>query len=124
MICMDQQRLSQILLNLISNSLKFTSNGGFVKVKAKVLNYVSELSYPKEQAFVDIVENANHGVVEIIVEDSGIGIKSKDQSKLFKLFGFLETTQQLNTKGIGLGLHICKIIIKQFGGEIICKSKW
>ena len=47
-------------------------------MKAKVLNYVSELSYPKEQAFVDIVENANHGVVEIIVEDSGIGIKSKD----------------------------------------------
>jgi len=41
---------------------------------------------------VDIVENANHGVVEIVVEDSGIGIKENDQNKLFKMFGFLETT--------------------------------
>ena len=52
----------------------------------------TELSYPEEQAFVNIVENAKHGVVEIIVQDSGIGIKQNDQNKLFKLFGFLETT--------------------------------
>jgi signal transduction histidine kinase len=63
-------------------------------------------------------------VLEIIVEDTGIGIKKNDQVKLFKLFGFLETTQELNTKGIGLGLHICKMIIQQYGGEIICKSEW
>ena len=63
-------------------------------------------------------------MLEIIVEDTGIGIKKNDQVKLFKLFGFLETTQELNTKGIGLGLHICKMIIQQYGGEIICKSEW
>lgn len=50
------------------------------------------MSYPAEEVFVNIVEKANHGVLEIIVEDSGIGIKEKDQQKLFKLFGFLETT--------------------------------
>jgi hypothetical protein len=36
------------------------------------------MSYPGEEVFVDIVEKANHGVLEIIVEDSGIGIKEKD----------------------------------------------
>ena len=65
-------------MNLISNSLKFSSNGGYVKVKGKIIKEKSELSYPEEQVFVDIVENAKHGVVEIIVEDSGIGIKEND----------------------------------------------
>ena len=39
-----------------------------------------------------------------------LGIKKEDMSKLFKLFGFLDTTKELNTKGIGLGLHISKKI--------------
>ena len=43
---------------------------------------------------------------------------------MFKLFGFLNTTQQLNTKGIGLGLHICQKIVQQLGGDIICESQW
>ena len=47
-ICADQQRVSQIILNLISNSLKFTNNGGYVKVKGKVLNQKSDLSFPEE----------------------------------------------------------------------------
>ena len=85
---------------------------------------MNDLSYPEEEKFIEIVENSKHGVIEIIVEDSGIGIKQNDQNKLFKFFGFLDTTKELNTKGIGLDLHICKLIINYFGGEIICKSKW
>ena len=49
-------------------------------------------------------------MLEIQVIDSGIGIKKEDINKLFKLFGFLDTTKELNTKGIGLGLHISKKI--------------
>ena len=44
--------------------------------------------------------------------------------KLFKLFGFLDTTKELNTKGIGLGLHISKMICQAFGGDIFCESEW
>jgi len=43
---------------------------------------------------------------------------------LFKLFGYLEKTHSINVKGVGLGLHICKLILGEFGGEIICKSEW
>ena len=45
-------------------------------------------------------------MVEISVKDSGVGIDIKDQDKLFKLFGFLDSTKELNSKGVGLGLHI------------------
>ena len=45
-------------------------------------------------------------MIQISVEDTGSGIKNEDKNKLFKLFGFLENTKDLNPKGIGLGLHI------------------
>jgi len=51
-----------------------------------------------------------------------VGIKEENLQKLFKIFGFLDETKELNTNGIGLGLHICKMIVKQFGGLITCKS--
>ena len=63
-------------------------------------------------------------MLEVQVIDNGTGIKPEDQEKLFKLFGFIETTSHLNTKGIGLGLHICQIISKEFGGDINVDSEW
>ena len=63
-------------------------------------------------------------MLEFIVEDTGIGIKEEDQSKLFNLFGFLDSSKELNLGGIGLGLHISSMIVTQFNGDIICKSKY
>jgi signal transduction histidine kinase len=63
-------------------------------------------------------------MIEVIVKDSGVGIKEENLTKFFKLFGLLDQTKELNTNGIGLGLHICKKIIEQFGGGITCKSEW
>ena len=66
--------------------------------------------------------NPNKTFLEIQVEDTGIGINDEDKPKLFQLFGFLEATKQLNTKGIGLGLHITKKITRMFDGDIVCHS--
>ena len=63
-------------------------------------------------------------MLEIQVIDTGIGIKQEDMCRLFKLFGFLDTTKELNTKGIGLGLHISKMICNVFGGDIVVHSEW
>ena len=52
-----------------------------------------------------------------------MGIKEEDIPKLFKLFGFLDSTKEVNTKGIGLGLYICKQIINIFGGDVNVTSK-
>ena len=53
-----------------------------------------------------------------------MGIKRKDKAKLFKLFGFVQSTEEVNTRGIGLGLVISKKITEFFGGMIGFKSKW
>ena len=63
-------------------------------------------------------------MLEISVTDNGTGIKENDMKKLFQLYGFIKTTQEVNTRGIGLGLHICRKIVRQLGGEITCKSEW
>ena len=52
------------------------------------------------------------------VRDSGVGISRDDQAKLFKLFGTLQNTRQMNNHGVGLGLHICKQLVEQFDGSI------
>eukprot|EP00356_Strombidium_inclinatum_P007858 CAMPEP_0170510394 /NCGR_PEP_ID=MMETSP0208-20121228/65738_1 /TAXON_ID=197538 /ORGANISM="Strombidium inclinatum, Strain S3" /LENGTH=249 /DNA_ID=CAMNT_0010793849 /DNA_START=1323 /DNA_END=2069 /DNA_ORIENTATION=+ len=55
--------------------------------------------------------------------DSGLGIKVIDQMKLFKLFGRLKSNQKVNTKGVGLGLSITKMISEEFGGSVTVHSK-
>ena len=59
----------------------------------------------------------------LAVMDNGVGIKTQDQTKLFKLFGTVSSTKKLNTKGVGLGLSITKMISKEFGGDTAVLSK-
>jgi len=65
---------------------------------------------------------ANHKIV-ISVVDSGVGLTIEEQSKLFRLFGTVRRTKSLNTKGVGLGLSISKMISNEFGGDVAIKSK-
>jgi signal transduction histidine kinase len=94
--------LQQCLLNYHSNAIKFTQSGGSISVSCELKKLSNELS--------------------ITVTDTGCGISNDDQKKLFKMFGFLEATQEVNTKGIGLGLHIVKLITEQFGGQVAVES--
>jgi signal transduction histidine kinase len=91
-------------LNLFSNSIKFTPSGGFVNIKCTKVNDLKDLTFP--QHFKCFKKSQGHGMLEITVTDSGIGISKEDQTKLFKLFGFLDSSKGINSKGIGLGLHI------------------
>jgi signal transduction histidine kinase len=63
--------------------------------------------------------------LKVSVVDSGIGIKLKDQDKLFKLFGSIKNEKKkINVKGIGLGLAISKLIVHKFNGIIDFISKY
>ena len=63
-------------------------------------------------------------MLEVSVSDTGIGIVEEDMPKLFKMNGFLKKTEEINTRGIGLGLHICRELVRKLGGDIICESEW
>jgi signal transduction histidine kinase/CheY-like chemotaxis protein len=102
----DPLRLKQILLNLISNAVKFTRSG-YIKLSAKI----------------NTDEKFNRELV-ISVEDTGIGIKEEDYDKLFKDFKMIESHQNLNTMGSGLGLSISSQLAKLLGYEIKVQSKY
>ena len=108
----DPCRIKQILLNLITNALKFTKSG-FIKVSIER----SHEFYQEASCYI------------IKVEDSGIGIKDEDKPKLFKLFGKLDNEDsQLNKRGIGLGLTISNNLAKMLNPDdpkgINLESTW
>ncbi len=97
----DERRLKQVLINLVKNATKFTSDGE-IEIK---------MGY----------DYANSSLV-VHVRDTGRGIAQRDLHKLFNRFGKLERTANQNSEGIGLGLTIVKTIVENSGGKIVAIS--
>ncbi|MBI4055113.1 MAG: HAMP domain-containing protein [Elusimicrobia bacterium] len=104
----DADRLRQVLVNLISNALKFTPQGGRVVVR-------SRLKVLKE----------TQGGVEVSVSDTGSGIEKKDLERIFEKFEQVEASRDrvAGPKGTGLGLAIVKGIVEQHGGRVWVESQ-
>lgn len=100
----DPYRIQQVLINLISNALKFTENGKIC---------VSAAIHEKQD--VDLW-------LQISVSDTGIGIASEQMNKLFKSFTQLDGSITRNYGGTGLGLYISKQLVNMMGGEIWAES--
>ncbi len=102
----DPTRLSQVLINLVSNALKFTESGGNIVVGTE---YVGE-----EKGSVTFT---------ISVKDSGIGLTKEQQEKIFEPYSQAEASTTRKSGGTGLGLTISSKIISSMGGNIQVKSK-
>ncbi len=61
--------------------------------------------------------------IVVTVTDTGTGLSVKEQTRLFKLFGTIKRTRSVNTRGVGLGLSISKMICEEFGGQVGLYSK-
>ena len=105
----DSVRLRQIMVNLLSNSLKFTS-AGKVSISAEVIT--SEQTLPG-----DLVN------VRLTVIDTGIGISSDAQSRLFKPFTQADSSTTRRFGGTGLGLSIVYQLVQLMGGKISVESR-
>ena len=100
-ITVDQQRLLQILANLLSNAAKFSNPGGVVKVRV-------EMKGP---------------VVRICVDDNGQGIADEFRDRIFTKFSQADSSATRSKGGTGLGLSISKEIAEYMGGTVGFKSK-
>jgi signal transduction histidine kinase/CheY-like chemotaxis protein len=100
-VAADPDRVGQVLINYISNALKYSPNGGEVVVTAK----------------------RDGNAVRISVRDHGLGISREDQKRLFTKFYRVDSAMTRDIGGTGLGLSICKSIIELLGGEIGVKSR-
>lgn len=98
---LDSDKIMQVIINLISNALKFTPPQGKIEINLK------------EE------ENA----VRISIEDTGIGIEEKDQKRIFSKFEQVKLAQPYGISGTGLGLPITKEIIEGHGGKIWVESE-
>ncbi|MDR0497745.1 MAG: response regulator [Treponema sp.] len=107
-IITDEQRLAQVITNLLSNSIKFTPNEGKISLEAKCLE-------PEETS-----ENC---VLEIRVSDTGIGISREQQNKLFHSFVQVDSSISRKYGGTGLGLAISKKIVEMMQGDIRIDSR-
>jgi GAF domain-containing protein/anti-sigma regulatory factor (Ser/Thr protein kinase) len=97
----DERKIKQILLNLLSNAVKFTPEGGRVGINARQSN----------------------GSVEISVTDTGIGIASEDQARIFEEFRQVGADYAHKGEGTGLGLTLAKKFVELHGGKIWVESE-
>lgn len=97
----DDKRIAQVFLNLLDNAVKYTSEGGSIKVGISI----------------------NERFVQVDISDTGIGIPEKDLPRIFERFYRVDKARSRELGGTGLGLSIIKHIVLSHGGQVWVKSE-
>jgi signal transduction histidine kinase len=97
----DERKFKQILLNLLTNAVKFTPDGGKVEVRARL----------------------REGTLEVAVRDTGIGIAKDDQAAVFEEFRQVGRHYTNKQEGTGLGLALTKRFVELHGGTLSLDSQ-
>jgi len=96
----DRERTGQVVRNLLTNALKYSSPPSLVRVRASV----------------------NEAMITLRVQDSGVGIPQDQQARIFERFARVDQPEQGKVPGVGLGLYIAAQIVTQQGGQIWVES--
>jgi signal transduction histidine kinase len=97
----DEQMLNTIIRNIVSNSIKFTNDGGKISIDSLLIN----------------------DSVQISIKDNGVGMNKETSEKLFLLDQFISTKGTRGEKGTGLGLVLCKEFVEKHRGKIMVESE-
>lgn len=100
-ITADTDMIYQVIYNIFDNAVKFTNEGGYIRISMNDLN----------------------NAVEVHIKNSGIGIKADELSKVFERFYKVDKSRSLDAKGAGLGLYIVKMMVEMHGGSIWAMSE-
>lgn len=96
----DRDMIYQVVYNICDNAVKFTNDGGYIKVSLFDLN----------------------DKIEVHIKNSGIGIKQEELSRVFERFYKVDKSRGLDAKGAGLGLYIVKMMVEMHSGNIYARS--
>lgn len=107
LIIMDSQRLSQIIINLVGNALKYTEEGE-IRLTSQI---------------IDLPNHPDTADIEIKISDTGRGIPQEYIGKIFNPFFQIADIQNRRKSGVGLGLAITKLLVERMNGEISVKSE-
>ena len=97
----DELKLQQVVINLLSNAVMFTPDGGHITVRAKLED---------KQLMVEVV-------------DTGIGIAPENRKNVFEDFFQVKSDIKDKTPGLGLGLGLCRRLVEMHGGKIWVESE-
>ena len=119
----DQLKLRQVLINLLNNAIKFTSEGG-VLVRVRIANIQWLIANGKEQVINNeqLAINNQRLAISFEVADTGIGIAPEELDSIFEPFVQAATSQQFQ-EGTGLGLAISRNFVQLMGGQITVSSQ-
>ncbi|MGI8912727.1 MAG: sensor histidine kinase, partial [Chloroflexota bacterium] len=98
----DPERIEEVLTNLVDNAIKYSPQGGAIRVEGRV----------------------TASAVEVTVSDQGPGIKLSEQGRLFQRFYRVQGDPNRQTTGVGLGLFLVKAIVEAHGGHVWVDSEW
>ncbi|MGQ0695658.1 MAG: two-component system histidine kinase PnpS [Nitrospiraceae bacterium] len=101
----DEDRLVQVLTNLLDNAVKYTPAGGSITVGAKLLPAIG-------------ITEPGGRTIELSVADTGIGIPEQDRPRVFERFYRVDKARSRELGGTGLGLAIVKHIVEEYGGQV------
>jgi len=113
----DSLRMRELFINLIDNGIKYSEEGGFLRIT------LSTEVHSREKSPFSLMEREETHYAKITILDHGIGIAKEDQEMIFNRFFRVDKARSREQGGSGLGLSICKWIVESHQGDITVESE-